>query len=106
GLVRRLPECERFGLISQIQRAAASIPANIAEGKGRGQSRVFLNFLAIASGSLSELDTHFELACQLGYFGDDDLRDVRKLMNDVGRLLTAFRQSIQRRLKPSSGDKR
>ena len=61
------PAEEKFGMVSQIRRAAVSVPANIAEGFGRWNQREFARFLSIASGSLRELETHFLVASQLGY---------------------------------------
>ena len=64
-LTRQFPNDERFGLTSQLQRAAVSVAANIAESRGRGTTNVFLNHLWIASGSLAELDTHLVIAVRL-----------------------------------------
>jgi four helix bundle protein len=65
------PREETYGLTSQIRRAAASVPANIAEGQGRRLPKEFLYFLANARGSLLELDTHLELALRLRYLNAD-----------------------------------
>ena len=61
-VTERFPSNEQFGLTSQIGRAAVSIPSNIAEGAARQTKKEFLNFLHIAKGSLSELDTQLEIA--------------------------------------------
>jgi four helix bundle protein len=65
-----LPQSERYGLISQMRRAAVSVPANIAEGIGRIRSRDRIQFLAVARGSLTELDTYAVLVKELGYAAD------------------------------------
>jgi len=66
-ITNQFPAQERYGLIDQIRRAAISIPSNIAEGAARQTKREFTNYLHIAQGSLSELDTQVELARQLDY---------------------------------------
>lgn len=95
-LAGRFPDTERYGLWSQLTRCAASIPANIAEGHGRIGSREFANFLSIARGSLSELDTHIELAARLGYIREGDTVAARALMVEVGKMLTRLIQSLRR----------
>jgi four helix bundle protein len=61
------PGTERYGLTDQMRRAALSIPGNIAEGAARQTKKEFLHFLHIAKGSLSELDTHLEVAQRLSF---------------------------------------
>lgn len=61
------PPDERFGLVSQLRRAAVSVPSNIAEGAARGSDADFIRFLYIARGSLSEVDTQLQIAERLGY---------------------------------------
>jgi len=65
------PVEERFGLSQQMRRAAVSVPSNIAEGAARNGKREFANFIGIARGSLSELDTQCLIAVELGYFAQD-----------------------------------
>lgn len=62
------PKSEIYGLTNQMRRAATSIPSNIAEGAARNTKKEFVQFLHIAQGSMSELDTHFEIAIVLDYF--------------------------------------
>ena len=89
-VAEKLPERERFGLWSQLTRAASSIPLNIAEGRGRQGSREFANHLSIARGSLAELDTILELTVRLGYLQESDLTAIAQLADEVGRMLTTL----------------
>ena len=89
------PADERFGLTSQLRRSAVSVPANIAEGKGRGTTNNFVNFLSIASGSLTELDTHLVIANKLGYLTKETLKELEARMDEVGRMLTGLRKSLE-----------
>jgi four helix bundle protein len=91
---RMFPESERFGLTSQLQRAATSVPANIAEGKGRSTARDYANFLGIARGSLFEADTFIELAWRIGYIPDADARTALALSDEIRRMLTALRNRV------------
>lgn len=98
-MTRQFPESERFGLTSQLQRAAVSIPANIAEGRERGHRKEFIRHLGIARGSQAELETHFEIAIRLGYFNPDQHPGVKNQIDEVGRMLTALRASLIRNEK-------
>ena len=89
------PKSETYGLTSQIRRAASSVSANIAEGAGRTGTPELLRFLSIASGSLSELDTHFEIAYRLGYIKNRD--EIEAKTSQVFRLLTGLTASLKRK---------
>jgi four helix bundle protein len=95
-LAKMLPPDERFAMTSQMTRAAVSIPANIAEGKGRGTPREYVQFLRIARGSLMELDTYVELICRLGYVNPSLTATVRDLIAQVGKMLSAMKSRLQR----------
>lgn len=79
------PQHEIYGLTSQMRRAAVSVPGNIAEGAGRNSKREFIRFLAIARGSLNELDTYVVIAKELGYLAD--LKEVQVLTDRVFALI-------------------
>ncbi len=87
---KTFPREEVFGLTSQLRRACASIPANIAEGCGRSGDAELARFLVIAAGSASEVEYHLLLAHDLGYLSDADYRQFDEEINELKRMLTAF----------------
>ena len=95
---RRLPKHELFGLAAQMNRAAVSIPSNVAEGAARHTTRDYIRFLYIARGSSAEIDTQLRLAQELGYLSGDDLAPVLAISDEVGRLLNAVITALHRRL--------
>ena len=96
----RFPAEERYGLTSQIRRAAASIPANIAEGCGRDGDAELARFCRIASGSASELDYHLLLAKELGLLGDNSYRDLANEMGELRRMITTFLKKLTASSQP------
>lgn len=93
-LAQDLPESERYGLRSQIRRAAVSIPANIAEGFGRWHSKEFVRFLLTANGSVKELETHLLIAERLAFLKSRDLQKSMSLCEELGRMLSTLRQRL------------
>jgi four helix bundle protein len=93
-LARKVPVEERFGLASQMRRSSRSIPANIAEGYGRGKTGDYLRHLSIANGSLFELETGLELAIRTGALDAVEVESARKAAEEVGRLLWALRRKL------------
>ena len=91
-----LPSDERFGLCAQTRRAAVSVPVNIAEGYGRFRRGEYLNQLSVARGSLTELETLFEIAERLRYVSRRQMAMAVELCDGVGRMLTRLRQSLDR----------
>ena len=91
----KLPKEELFGLQSQMRRAAVSVAANIAEGSARHSTAELIQFLYIANGSLSELDTHLEIAARLGYV--ESPQNLREQLDDVQGQVLAVIQSLKRR---------
>jgi four helix bundle protein len=91
----RFPAIERFGLTSQIRRAAVSISSNIGEGKRRKRQRAFLHHLDIALGSQGELEVQLELARRLGFTATKDIERVMNRAAEVGRMLNGLIESLQ-----------
>lgn len=90
------PKSEEYALGGQMRRAAVSIPANISEGAARQTKRECIQFLHMAQGSLSELDTHFEVASALEYIEDNDLKDLSPLMIEIDKMLTGLIKSLKK----------
>ena len=101
GATRHWPRGEQYGLADQVQRAAVSVPANIAEGQGRTGSNELLHHLSIAHGSLYEVETHLMLAGRLGYLDDPGAETLSRQSEEVGRLLGGLIRSLRR---PTGGD--
>jgi len=94
-LTARLPDSERFGLVSQMRRAAVSIPSNIAEGAARRSTSEYVRFLSIARGSLSELDTQIAIARRLGFA--DTPSDLDDLLQKTFARLNALINALEKR---------
>lgn len=92
------PREEIYSLTSQMRRAAASIPCNIAEGQGRRTTKDFLHFLAIAHGSLRELETQFFISQRLGYFDADQKDSLLSRTEEIGRLINGLARSLRSKL--------
>ena len=84
------PSQEKYSLVDQIRRATISIPSNIAEGAARQTKKEFANYLHIAQGSLSELDTQFEIARRLGYTDEQTWRTLSERMERIDKLLSGL----------------
>ena len=95
---KSFPSDERFGLTSQIRRAAVSVPANIAEGSGRETLKDFVRFLHNAQGSLSEVEYYLHLAYRLSYFEEDAFTNLENQRAEVGRLLNGFIKSLKKKI--------
>ena len=88
------PKEERYGLTSQIRRAAVSIPANIAEGAGRYSNREFAHFLSNAQGSASELETELLISNRLGYLNQEAHTKLTTPLDRIGRLITGLSKHV------------
>jgi four helix bundle protein len=107
-LTAEFPPQEKYGLASQIQRAAVSVPANIAEGYGRVHRGDYVHHLSIARGSLAELETHITIAVRLGFIQREKAVDLWNMTQEIGRMLTSMILSLQGKSKktvaPENGD--
>ncbi len=90
-----LPKIEQFGLQSQMQRCAISVPSNIAEGAGRGSNRQFKHFLAIAMGSVNELQTQVEIAYRLNYFDASSKDELTNEIVQIYKMVLTFYKSLK-----------
>jgi four helix bundle protein len=95
------PRHEVYGLMSQVRRAAVSVPANIAEGHTRNNRCGYLHFVSIARGSLAEVETYLELDPHLDYAPTNETRPLLDQAASLGRQLTALRRSLSNDLPPT-----
>jgi len=95
-LTGRFPDQERFGLVSQLRRAAASVPTNIAEGSKRARNQDYARFLNIAEASLAETEYLVILARDLGYIGSEKSASILKEADEIARMLHALRTKVEK----------
>jgi len=102
-LTKQLPKSETYGLAGQMQRAAVSIPANIAEGHGREHIGDYLRHLSIANGSLMELETHILIAQRLSYVAPADAERLLDECGELSPMLSGLTKRLRAKtLKPST----
>ena len=89
-ITESFPKEEKYGLSNQLRRAAVSVPSNIAEGAARNTKKEFVNYLHMAQGSLSELDTQLELAKRLGMLDGKSWEDLDSVLLRVDKMLTGL----------------
>jgi four helix bundle protein len=97
------PDRERYGIVSQVRRSAASIPANIAEGFGRRTTKELLQFLVQANGSLEETRYFLILSLDLGYLKKQDYEEMQKHCSSVAQMIAALARSLKLRMVGSHG---
>jgi four helix bundle protein len=96
-LGRTLPDSEKYGLRAQMQRAAVSIPANIAEGHGRSHLGDKLRFFSVANGSLKEVETEIKVAARLGLVSSEEAQVFAAGAERCGRMLSCLMRGLRRR---------
>ncbi len=93
-ITKLFPREETYGLVSQLQRAAISVPANIAEGYERNHRKEYIQFLFVSKGSLGEVETHLLLAKDLGYLSENDYLAVEAKRSETTRMLKGLIKSL------------
>ena len=99
-MTKTFPKDDIFGLVSQIRRAAVSVPSNIAEGYARGTDREKLHFLRISSGSMSEIETQLMLSLNLGYISQEVYDEQSERITSLWKQLNALIGSVKNKLYP------
>lgn len=88
------PVDERYGLTAQVRRAAVSVPSNIAEGSGRGSINDYRRSLAIARGSVTEVETLLMIAVRVGFAAPEQAAPIVALIEEISRMLLTLRQRL------------
>lgn len=88
------PEEEKFGLISQLRRAAVSVPSNIAEGAARKSNKDFSRFLTMSLGSCYEIDTQLLLSKDLGFLTDKIFNELQETLNSIIKMMSKFKSTL------------
>lgn len=99
---KQFPKEELYGIVSQMRRAAVSIPSNIAEGHARGSSKEYLNFVSIARGSCAELETQIYLCEDFGYIQERDSMQLLVVLSDVSKMLSGLHASLNAKVQRGS----
>ncbi len=94
-ITENFPKTEIYGLTSQMRRAVISVPSNIAEGAARSSSKEFIQYLKIAGGSLSELDTQIEIASNLEFITNDQMREINLKMDSISCKLAGLIKHVR-----------
>jgi four helix bundle protein len=95
-VTEQFPKEEKFGLTSQLRRAAVSVGANVAEGAAKTSTKDFRRYLSNSQGSTSEIETELLIALRLNYLDEADFLILTKDLDDVGRMITGLSRSLQR----------
>ena len=93
-LTKKLPKEETFGLIDQMRRAAVSIPSNISEGQSRKNNKEFLQFLYVAKGSKSELETQVLICEKIGYLTNEQTSPLLDRLSEISKMISSLIKQI------------
>ncbi|MCX7985165.1 MAG: four helix bundle protein [Bacteroidetes bacterium] len=96
-ITKHFPQEEKFAITSQIQRAAVSIPSNIAEGWGRNTTKEYIQFLRIARGSLYELETQLILSQNIGYLQKEKTEEILQKTTTIGKMILSLIRSLEKK---------
>lgn len=94
-LTKSFPESEKYGITSQVQRSAISIPANIAEGAGRSSDKDFIRFLNIATGSAFELETEIILCLDLNFIDEQNCNIILPKIQEIQKMIYSFKNHFK-----------
>jgi four helix bundle protein len=100
-LTNSFPKSEIYGLTSQIRRSAVSIPSNLAEGHGRDSTKEFLHFIAIAIGSICELETQILLSYRLHYIKIEDFEPTLDLLTETKKIIRGLQKALKDKIAKS-----
>ena len=101
-LCRAFPKSETYGLSSQIQRAAVSVAANIAEGSGRDSTKDFIHHLAFSLGSLAEVETYLVVSLRLEYAIKASVLSLESKCDEIGKMIRSLQKTLRKRLENNS----
>jgi four helix bundle protein len=102
SVTQAFPASEKFGIVSQLNRACISIPTNIAEGWGRESSKNYLQFLRISRGSLMETETLLLISKNLNFIQEKEYKELLSDVEEVGKILQGLIKSVNQKLKLSA----
>jgi len=100
-ITRSFPRYEQYGISIQMRKSSLSVASNIAEGAARQTKKEFIQFLHMAQGSLSELDTQVEASKQLGYLQEKDIKDLSNNAIEIDKMITGLIKSLKKIPPPS-----
>jgi len=98
-LTREFPKHEQYGLSSQVQRAAVSVAANIAEGNGRDSTREYIHHLSFSLGSLAEVETYLVVSTRLGYVQQKAVAAMERKCDEIGKMLRSLQKALRSKLR-------